>query len=83
MANLVDSAQPSPIHTYTMVERSDRLDFEIRGQSVRSPVTKPHRHEYFQIFVNQGDLVGIAQDPGLHRFRDVVAALAQVRGIGR
>jgi AraC-like DNA-binding protein len=53
MANLADSAQPSPIHTYTMVERSDRLDFEIRGQSVRSPVTKPHRHEYFQIFVNQ------------------------------
>lgn len=41
------------IHTYTMVERSDRLDFEIRDQSVRSPVTKPHRHEYFQIFANQ------------------------------
>jgi AraC-like DNA-binding protein len=41
------------IHTYTMVERSDRLDFEIRDESVRTPVTKPHRHEYFQIFVNQ------------------------------
>ncbi len=64
MANPVDSAQHPPstgseapsaqsIHTYKMVERSDRLDFEIRGQSVRSPVTKPHRHEYFQIFVNQ------------------------------
>jgi AraC-like DNA-binding protein len=41
------------IHTYSMSERSDRLDFEIRDQSVRSPVTKPHRHEYFQIFANQ------------------------------
>jgi AraC-like DNA-binding protein len=41
------------IHTYTMVERSDRLDFEIRDQSQRAPVTRPHRHEYFQIFANQ------------------------------
>lgn len=64
MGRQVDSGQLSPpagaetlaaqsIHTYTMVERSDRLDFEIRSQSVRAPVTKPHRHEYFQIFVNQ------------------------------
>jgi hypothetical protein len=36
-----------------MIERSDRLDFGIRDQSVRSPVTQPHRHEYFQIFANQ------------------------------
>ncbi|MCF8167106.1 MAG: AraC family transcriptional regulator [Rhodoferax sp.] len=43
----------SEIHTYSMVERSDRLDFEIRDQSVRAPVTKSHRHEYFQIFANQ------------------------------
>lgn len=41
------------IHTYSMVERSDRLDFEIRDQSVRPPVTRSHRHEYFQIFANQ------------------------------
>ena len=36
-----------------MVERSERLDFEIRDQSLRTPITKPHRHEYFQIFANQ------------------------------
>lgn len=41
------------IHTYSMMERSDRLDFDIRDQAVRSPVTQPHRHEYFQIFANQ------------------------------
>ncbi|MEY3612985.1 MAG: hypothetical protein RJB14_2707 [Pseudomonadota bacterium] len=41
------------IHTYSMIERSDRMDFDIRDQSLRSPLTKPHRHEYFQIFVNQ------------------------------
>jgi AraC-like DNA-binding protein len=43
---------PHHIHTYTMVERSDRLDFEIRNESVRLPLIKPHRHEYFQIFAN-------------------------------
>lgn len=48
----VDSQASVAIHTYSMVERSDRLDFEIRDQSVRAPVTKPHRHEYFQIFAN-------------------------------
>lgn len=42
----------SDIHTYTMVERSNRIDFEIRDQSVRAPITTPHRHEYFQIFAN-------------------------------
>ncbi len=47
-----DPADPGEIHTYTMVERSERLDFEIRDQSVRAPLTKPHRHEYFQIFAN-------------------------------
>jgi AraC-like DNA-binding protein len=41
------------IYTYSMIERSDRLDFDIRDQSVRPPVTKPHRHEFFQIFANQ------------------------------
>ena len=48
-----DAAAAREIHTYTMVERSDRLDFEIRDQSQRAPVTRPHRHEYFQIFANQ------------------------------
>lgn len=49
----VDTHASVAIHTYTMDERSDRLDFEIRDQSLRAPVTKPHRHEYFQIFANQ------------------------------
>lgn len=49
----VDTHTSVAIHTYSMVERSDRLDFEIRDQSKRAPVTKPHRHEYFQIFANQ------------------------------
>lgn len=49
----VDVLGLDAIHTYSMMERSDRLDFDIRDQSVRSPVTQPHRHEYFQIFANQ------------------------------
>ncbi len=40
------------IKTYRMVERSDRLDFEIRSNKVRPPVTTPHRHEFFQIEAN-------------------------------
>ena len=40
------------IRTYKMVERSDRLDFEIRNHLVRAPVTTPHRHEFFQIMAN-------------------------------
>jgi AraC-like DNA-binding protein len=40
------------IKTYKMVERSDRLDFEIRSHKVRPPVTMPHRHEFFQIEAN-------------------------------
>jgi AraC-like DNA-binding protein len=51
--NEVDAEPVEAIHTYSMVERSERLDFEIRDQSMRTPVTKPHRHEYFQIFANQ------------------------------
>ena len=53
MQNEVDKDAGEAIHTYSMVERSERLDFEIRDQSMRKPVTKPHRHEYFQIFANQ------------------------------
>lgn len=49
----IDVALSEDIHTYSMSERSLRLDFDIRDQSARSPVTKPHRHEFFQIFVNQ------------------------------
>jgi AraC-like DNA-binding protein len=49
----VDTSASNDIHTYSMVERSERLDFEIRDQSLRTPITKPHRHEYFQIFANQ------------------------------
>ncbi|MGL4231906.1 MAG: helix-turn-helix transcriptional regulator [Casimicrobium sp.] len=37
-----------------MVERSDHLDFDIRDQGVRAPLTQPHRHEYFQIQINLG-----------------------------
>lgn len=40
------------IKTYKMVERSERLDFEIRNHLVRPPVTTPHRHEFFQIMAN-------------------------------
>ncbi|MBO9678663.1 MAG: helix-turn-helix transcriptional regulator [Acidovorax sp.] len=35
-----------------MVERSSHLDFDIRDQSLRAPLTQPHKHEYFQIQVN-------------------------------
>lgn len=42
----------SPVHTYAMVERSNHLDFDIRDQSLRAPLTQPHKHEYFQIQVN-------------------------------
>jgi AraC-like DNA-binding protein/mannose-6-phosphate isomerase-like protein (cupin superfamily) len=46
------------VHTYAMGERADHLEFDIRDQSVRSPVTRPHRHEYFQIMIT---LEGAAQ----------------------
>lgn len=44
------------IKTYSMVERADNLDFDIRSQLVRPPLVRPHRHEYFQIQIClQGD----------------------------
>ncbi|HWI82505.1 AraC family transcriptional regulator [Ramlibacter sp.] len=46
------AAEAPPIRTYRMVDRSDRLDFEIRDHSVRPPVVTPHRHEFFQIEAN-------------------------------
>ncbi|MCM2495573.1 helix-turn-helix transcriptional regulator, partial [Burkholderia glumae] len=46
-------ANPQP-RTYAMPERSDRLDFYIRDQTSRQPITEPHRHAYFQIQFNLG-----------------------------
>ena len=40
--------------TYAMPERSDRLDFYIRDQTLRSAITEPHKHDYFQIQINLG-----------------------------
>lgn len=49
-------AASTDIKTYRMVERSERLDFEIRDQGERAPVLTPHRHEFFQIEANlRGD----------------------------
>lgn len=46
--------QTGAVRTYAMVERSSHLDFDIRDQSGRAPLTQPHKHEYFQIQVNLG-----------------------------
>ncbi len=46
-------ANPQP-RTYAMPERSDRLDFYVRDQTTRQPITEPHRHAYFQIQFNLG-----------------------------
>jgi AraC-like DNA-binding protein len=46
------ASDASAIRTYRMVDRSDRLDFEIRDHTVRPPVITPHRHEFFQIEAN-------------------------------
>ncbi|WP_341795940.1 MULTISPECIES: AraC family transcriptional regulator [unclassified Pseudomonas] len=43
-----------PVLTYGMRQRSDHLDFYIRDQRGRPPLTQPHRHEYFQIQINLG-----------------------------
>jgi AraC-like DNA-binding protein len=51
-----DAVQAVP--TYAMAERADYLEFDIRDQSVRAPLTRPHRHEYFQILLT---LEGSAQ----------------------
>lgn len=40
--------------TYAMPERSDRLDFYIRDQTLRTAITEPHKHDYFQIQINLG-----------------------------
>lgn len=45
-------APQTPIRTYAMVERSSHLDFDMRDQSLRTPLTQLHKHEYFQIQIN-------------------------------
>lgn len=40
------------VKTYGMSERSDTLDFYIRDESGRKPLTRPHRHDYFQVQIN-------------------------------
>lgn len=40
---------PAAIRTYGMNERSDTVDFFIRDETGRPPITEPHRHEYFQV----------------------------------
>ena len=49
-----DATGTRGVRTYAMVERSSHLDFDIRDQSGRTPLTQPHKHEYFQIQVNLG-----------------------------
>ncbi len=49
---LEDAAPTSEIKTYGMSERAGHLDFDIRDQTVRPALSRPHRHEYFQIQVN-------------------------------
>jgi AraC-like DNA-binding protein len=39
------------VQTYAMEERAEYREFDIRDQSIREPLTRPHRHEYFQIMV--------------------------------
>lgn len=40
------------VRTYAMAERSSHLDFDIRDQASRAPLTEIHKHAYFQIQVN-------------------------------
>lgn len=52
---------------YGMQERAEHLDFDIRFQGARDVLSRPHRHEYFQIQVSLegGDrqVVGSANRP--------------------
>jgi AraC-like DNA-binding protein len=47
-----------PVQTFAMSERASFLEFDIRDQNARAPLTRPHRHEYFQILIT---LEGTAQ----------------------
>lgn len=40
------------IHTYSMRERAQHLDFDIRREDGREPLAAAHRHEYCQIQIN-------------------------------
>jgi AraC-like DNA-binding protein len=55
------------IKTYGMSERADHPDFDIRDESMRSPLTRPHRHAYFQIQINlagsTSQSIGAAERP--------------------
>jgi AraC-like DNA-binding protein len=46
------------VQTFAMSERASFLEFDIRDQNARAPLTRPHRHEYFQILIT---LEGTAQ----------------------
>lgn len=46
------AATRTAIHTYSMQERAEHRDFEIRREGARAPLAQPHRHEYFQIQIN-------------------------------
>ncbi len=58
MSGAAPRGAPAAVRTYAMVERSRHLDFDIRDQSGRAPLTQPHKHEYFQI---QANLAGATQ----------------------
>jgi len=45
------SVDSTAVQTYAMAERAVYLDFDIRDQSVRTQIARPHRHEYFQIMI--------------------------------
>lgn len=58
MRDMYGSEEAGSLYTYAMAERAAHLEFDIRDQSVREPLTRPHRHEYFQVLVT---LEGSAQ----------------------
>jgi AraC-like DNA-binding protein len=39
------------VQTFAMAERARHLEFDIREQAASAPLTRPHRHEYFQILI--------------------------------
>lgn len=51
MRDTYGSQAAQAVRTYAMGDRADHLEFDIRDQSIRDPLTRPHRHEYFQLMV--------------------------------
>jgi hypothetical protein len=47
-----DLYESQGVHTYRMSEVSKSFDFEIRDQNAKEAITKPHRHDFFQIHAN-------------------------------